>query len=70
MKNVLIEVPESFETERLLVRCPLPGDGAMTHPAIEESMELLSPWMEFVHPKPTYEDIEEYTRRPKTTASM
>ena len=29
MDPLLIDVPERIETERLILRCPRPGDGAM-----------------------------------------
>lgn len=28
MNPILLDFPESFETARLLIRCPIPGDGA------------------------------------------
>jgi ribosomal-protein-serine acetyltransferase len=34
---VLIDLPESFETRRLLLRCPRDGDGVLIHEAVEES---------------------------------
>ena len=34
---ILIDFPESFETERLLIRSPLPGDGQELHAAVGES---------------------------------
>jgi RimJ/RimL family protein N-acetyltransferase len=37
--------PSAFETERLLVRAPRPGDGAELHAAIIESLAELTPWM-------------------------
>jgi RimJ/RimL family protein N-acetyltransferase len=37
----LIEVPESFETERLTIRAPRPGDGHLVLPAIIESLPEL-----------------------------
>jgi RimJ/RimL family protein N-acetyltransferase len=38
---VLIDVPERIETERLLIRCPGPGDGARIVDAVEESFDEL-----------------------------
>lgn len=37
--------PDSFETERLRIRAPRPGDGAELHAAISESLAELTPWM-------------------------
>jgi hypothetical protein len=31
---ILMDFPESFETERLLIRSPLPGDGPELHAAV------------------------------------
>ena len=36
--QILMDFPESFETERLLIRSPLPGDGQELHAAIRESI--------------------------------
>jgi hypothetical protein len=36
-------LPESFETERLLIRSPLPGDGYELHAAVRESIDELTP---------------------------
>jgi Acetyltransferase (GNAT) domain len=38
---ILMDFPESFETERLLIRSPLPGDGPELHAAVRESIEEL-----------------------------
>jgi ribosomal-protein-serine acetyltransferase len=41
-----MDFPESFETERHLIRSPLPGDGPELYAAIRESIEELAPWMQ------------------------
>ncbi|MFC4098158.1 GNAT family N-acetyltransferase [Paenibacillus xanthanilyticus] len=41
----LLEVAEQFESERLLIRAPRWGDGAMLNEAVAESMPELSAWM-------------------------
>ena len=38
---VLREVPEHLETERLLIRCPRPGDGPIVHASVLESLAAL-----------------------------
>ncbi|WP_114570418.1 GNAT family N-acetyltransferase [Exiguobacterium flavidum] len=58
MNPILIEVPESFETDRLLIRMPRKGDGEAVHAAIEASLEELKPWMEFAHLDQTVDDVE------------
>jgi len=42
---ILRDFPERFESERLLIRAPLPRDGANVHAAIAESLDELRPWM-------------------------
>jgi len=42
---ILIDFPYSFETERLTIRGPLPGDGKELHTAVIESLDELRPWM-------------------------
>ncbi len=42
---ILREFPYSFETERLMIRGLLPGDGGKLRTAIVESQKELIPWM-------------------------
>lgn len=35
-KPILLDLPESFETERLIIRAPKVGDGQALNEAIEE----------------------------------
>ncbi|MGB8644620.1 MAG: GNAT family N-acetyltransferase [Anaerolineae bacterium] len=63
MNPLLLDFPEEFETERLLIRAPRPGDGAEIQAAIVESAERLKPWMPWATPIPTVEDEEENVRR-------
>jgi len=60
---ILRDFPERFETERLLVRCPLPGDGPEVHAAVNESLDELLPWMDWPRQHGTVEDSEEKVRR-------
>jgi RimJ/RimL family protein N-acetyltransferase len=60
---ILVDFPESFETERLLLRGPLPGDGPELHAAVRESMEELSPWMAWPQEHRTVDDSEVSARR-------
>jgi len=55
---ILIDFPESFETERLLIRSPLPGDGPEMHAAVNESLDELLPWMDWPIQHKTIEDSE------------
>ncbi|MBL0387776.1 GNAT family N-acetyltransferase [Tumebacillus sp. ITR2] len=59
---ILLDFPDRFETDRLLVRLPLPGDGQETYKAMMESMDELKPWMHFAHNNQTEEDVEQVIR--------
>jgi RimJ/RimL family protein N-acetyltransferase len=60
---ILRDIPESFTTERLLIRCPRPGDGPATHKAVVESLDRLLPWFPWAHRNQSPEDSEEIVRR-------
>jgi RimJ/RimL family protein N-acetyltransferase len=60
---ILLDFPESFESERLLIRSPLRGDGAAVNAAIVESAERLRPWMPWVRTVPTLEESEIHARQ-------
>jgi hypothetical protein len=40
---ILRDIPEQLESERLVIRCPRPGDGSAIHEAIAESLDELRP---------------------------
>jgi len=61
--HILIEIPESFESERLWIRAPLWGDGATINEAIRESIQELRPWMPWAQTVPTIEQSEAEIRR-------
>jgi RimJ/RimL family protein N-acetyltransferase len=44
MSPLLRDIPEQFETERLLVRCPRAGDGRAVHEAVVETLAELRAW--------------------------
>jgi len=62
---VLREVPLQFETERLLIRCPQPGDGRMVYASVVESLSALRefpaslPW---AMAEPSVETSEQFCR--------
>lgn len=60
---MLLSIPESFESERLLIRAPLWGDGTAVNKAVEESIEELRPWMPWAQNLPTIEGSELDIRR-------
>jgi len=53
-----IEIPEQFESERLLIRAPRPGDGPELNAAIRESIAELRPWMPWADHIPTLAETE------------
>ena len=60
---LLIDVPERIETERLLLRPPRPGDGAMLCDAVGETLAELAQWMPWAQAEPTAQDSELQCRR-------
>ena len=63
MNPLLLDFPDEFETERLIVRAPRPGTGALMNEAIRESINELRPWMPWAQSEPTIEVSEEVCRR-------
>ncbi|MBH5320465.1 GNAT family N-acetyltransferase [Paenibacillus sp. GSMTC-2017] len=59
----LLSIPESFESERLLIRAPLWGDGPAVHRAVVGSIEELRPWMPWAKNIPTIEESESSIRQ-------
>lgn len=53
-----IDVPEEFESERLIIRAPRPGDGAELNAAIRESFDDLRPWMTWADHIPEVAETE------------
>lgn len=51
--------PDAFESERLLIRAPRPGDGPELHAAITESMAELRPWLPWASGAQSPEAVEE-----------
>lgn len=54
---------EQIESERLIIRVPRSGDGAIANEAIIESFESLAPWLAWVTPPPDVATTEEGCRR-------
>ncbi len=57
-KNILIDIPMPIETERLIIRNVLPGDGAAMFEAKVESFDHLKRWMPWAKELGTAEDSE------------
>lgn len=60
---LLLDFPDHFETERLLLRAPRAGDGAAGNAAIRESIAELRPWMPWAQTVPAVEETEQVYRR-------
>ena len=63
MKPILHDFPETFQSERLLIRAPRLGDGPTLNAAIVESIHELRPWMPWAKEIPSVDDSEENIRR-------
>lgn len=55
---VLLDLPDHFETERLILRVTRAGDGAAVDAAMRESAAELRRFMSWAHPLPTLEQTE------------
>ncbi len=62
-KPILLDFPDSFETERLIIRAPKAGDGQAVNDAVRESYENLKPWMPWAINLQSPEQTEENVRR-------
>ena len=60
---LLLDFPDEFETERLIIRAPRPDTGALVNAAVLESFEELRVWMPWAQTKPSLEESEENCRR-------
>lgn len=58
MNPMLLDIPLQFETERLLIRVPRPGDGRVVCEAIRASIEELRKWLPFAQHDQTEEETE------------
>ncbi len=63
MNPILRDFPDRFETERLLIRAPRPGDGPMVYEAVMESLEQLKLWMPWAHQEMSPEIQEGISRQ-------
>lgn len=62
MNPILLDFPQQFETEQLLLRMPMPGDGKAVYEAITASINELSLWLGFAQNGQTEEETEINTR--------
>jgi RimJ/RimL family protein N-acetyltransferase len=60
---ILLDFPDQFETERLILRPPRPGDCPAYNAAVRESIDELRPWMPWAQMVPPVEETEAILRR-------
>jgi hypothetical protein len=63
---VLLDIPDSFETGRLLIRAPRPGDGAIVYASVVETLDDLRRYpasMPWAMEDPSVERMEDFCRR-------
>ncbi|MBN1564930.1 MAG: GNAT family N-acetyltransferase [Anaerolineae bacterium] len=63
MTPTIRDFPDYFETERLLIRAPRPGDGKIINAGLRESIVELRPWMPWAKEIPPVEESEQFARR-------
>lgn len=63
MEPIMREFPYSFNTERLTIRGPLPGDGVRVRTAVLESQAELKEWMPWAMEIPSEEEYEVKVRQ-------
>ena len=62
MEPILLDLPSELRTERLVLRPPRAGDGALVNEAVLESAADLAAWMPWAVPTPKVEDTEKWCR--------
>lgn len=63
---ILLDIPDHFETQRLLVRAPRPGDGAVIHASVVDTLAELRAWpasMPWAQEEPRQSSSELFARR-------
>jgi RimJ/RimL family protein N-acetyltransferase len=60
---ILRDIPDAFETSRLLIRSPMPGDGPEVNAAVVETIDSLRVWMPWAKTLPTVDESEETMRK-------
>lgn len=62
MKPILLDIPDTITTPRLILRAPKVGDGSEVNAAVQESFEELHFWMPWARNRPSVEETEENLR--------
>jgi RimJ/RimL family protein N-acetyltransferase len=63
MDPLLIDLPDRIETERLVLRPPRRGDGALVNDAVRVSLLELAPWLPWAGTMPSVDESEIHCRR-------
>lgn len=63
MNPITLDFSDQFETERLSIRAPRVGDGAILYRAICDSLEEVRPWMSWAQTEPSLEKSQANMRR-------
>ena len=62
LNPVLLDIPNQYESRRLILRTPLDGDGSITFPAIQETRTSLNQWITTLTVPQSVEEAEESLR--------
>ncbi|MFF2090671.1 GNAT family N-acetyltransferase [Paenibacillus sp. NPDC058174] len=62
MNPLLLDFPAEFETERLLIRMPRPGDGKLVYESLQASKTELKHWLPFMQKEQNEADTEANVR--------
>jgi RimJ/RimL family protein N-acetyltransferase len=63
MNPILLDFPDAFASDRLLIRCPRAGDGQAMFEGIAESLAELKPWLPWAHAEQSVQASEALARR-------
>jgi len=63
MNPILLDFPDTFESERLTIRAPRPADAPQIVEAVIESLNELRPWMPWAKEAPTLDHAIERLRQ-------
>lgn len=63
MDPILLDIPVSVSTGRLILRCPRPGDGPRLFEMLRDTADDLKPWMPWAQAAPQLDEAEVYCRR-------
>jgi ribosomal-protein-serine acetyltransferase len=59
---ILLDIPNQFESARLILRTPSDGDGNIIFPAIQETQDTLTKWFPQIRIPQTIAEAEEHLR--------